>query len=93
VSGDLVGTFGSATLPGQDNHYDTEPFGDEEPLPPSAVPPTTRGFYNEEFSPLNLEADCKFFATCTLPAMLTILVCVGCLWRTFVLREVTIVQF
>ena len=60
VNGELVGTYGSFTLPGQDDHYNTEPFGDEEPLPPSAVPPTTRGFYNEEFSPLNLEADCKF---------------------------------
>lgn len=68
TNGELVGTNACFTLPGQDDFYNTEPFGDEEPVPPSAIPPTTRGFYNEEFPPLNLEADCKFprvaFCTC-----------------------------
>lgn len=44
---------------GRDDYYNTDPFGDEEPLSPSVLPSTTRGFYNEEFSPLNLEADCE----------------------------------
>lgn len=59
VNGELSGVYGAFVLPGQNDAYNTDPFGDEEPLTPSAVPPTTRGFYNEEFSPLNLEADCK----------------------------------
>lgn len=60
VNGELTGTYGNFSLPGQNDAYNTVPFGDEEPLSPSAVPPTTRGFYNEEFSPLNLDADCMF---------------------------------
>lgn len=60
MNGELTGNFGSSTLSGHDDCYNTDPFGDEEPSSPSAVPSTTRGFYNEEFSPLNLEADCEY---------------------------------
>lgn len=59
MNGELVCVNGILRVTGHDDVYNAEPFGDDEPVSPSAVPSTTRGFYNEEFSPLNLEADCK----------------------------------
>ena len=57
-NGDLIMVNDDLCVPGHDNYYNTEPFGDIEPRDPFELPPNTRGFYSEEFSPLNLEADC-----------------------------------
>lgn len=57
-TGDLVGSYGSATLPGVSDHYNTQPFGELEPLPPQQPASTQRGFYDQEFPPLKLD-DCK----------------------------------
>lgn len=57
-TGDLVGLNGSSTLPGISDHYNTQPFGELEPLPPQQPASTQRGFYDQEFPPLKLD-DCK----------------------------------
>lgn len=54
-TGDLVGSYGSATLPGVSDHYNTQPFGELEPLPPQQPASTQRGFYDQEFPPLKLD--------------------------------------
>lgn len=59
-TGDLIGSYGSATLPGVSDHYNTQPFGELEPLPPQQPASTQRGFYDQEFPPLKLD-DCKYF--------------------------------
>jgi len=55
--GDLVGTYGKATLPNVTDYYHTKPFGKLSPIPP--VPPVSsqRGFYDQEFAPLKLESE------------------------------------
>lgn len=54
-TGDLIGSYGNARLSGISDHYNTQPFGELEPLPP--VPPvsTQRDFYDREFPPLKLD--------------------------------------
>lgn len=54
-TGDLIGSYGSATLPGVSDHYNTQPFGELEPLPPQQPASTQRGFYDQEFPPLKLD--------------------------------------
>ncbi|KAK9512092.1 hypothetical protein O3M35_000594 [Rhynocoris fuscipes] len=53
--GELRGTYGNASLPHENDHYNTLPFGDLPPRAPTA-PSTQRGFYNEEFAPLKLQS-------------------------------------
>lgn len=57
--GDLTGTYGHASLASISDHYNTQPFGDLEPLAPPPPVSTQRGFYEEEFPPLKLD-DCKY---------------------------------
>ncbi|XP_043479344.1 histone-lysine N-methyltransferase 2C-like isoform X5 [Leptopilina heterotoma] len=54
-TGDLIGSYGSARISGISDHYNTQPFGELDPLPP--VPPvsTQRGFYDQEFPPLKFD--------------------------------------
>ncbi|KAI4497783.1 hypothetical protein M0802_007109 [Mischocyttarus mexicanus] len=54
-TGDLIGSYGSANLPGVSDHYNTQPFGELEPLPPQQPVSTQRGFYDQEFPPLKLD--------------------------------------
>ncbi|CAG2053007.1 unnamed protein product [Timema podura] len=54
-TGDLKGSYGSATLPHISDHYNTKPFGELEPIPPQPQQSTQRGFYNQEFAPLKLD--------------------------------------
>jgi histone-lysine N-methyltransferase MLL3 len=56
--GDLIGAYGNARLTGISDHYNTQPFGEFEPLPPLPVVSTQRSFYDQEFPPLKLD-DCK----------------------------------
>lgn len=56
--GDLTGSYGAANLPGLSDHYNTQPFGELDPLPPQQPPSTQRGFYDQEFPPLKLD-DCE----------------------------------
>lgn len=57
--GDLTGSYGAANFPGMSDHYNTQPFGELDPLPPQQPPSTQRGFYDQEFPPLKLD-DCEF---------------------------------
>ncbi|XP_024945171.1 histone-lysine N-methyltransferase 2C isoform X3 [Cephus cinctus] len=54
-TGDLTGSYGSASLFGVADHYNTQPFGELEPLPPQQPASTQRGFYDQEFAPLKLD--------------------------------------
>lgn len=56
--GDLIGNYGSASLPGISDHYNTQPFGELSPLSPQQLSTTQRGFYEQEFPPLKLD-DCE----------------------------------
>lgn len=58
-TGDLIGSYGSANIPGVSDHYNTQPFGELEPLPPQQPISTQRGFYDQEFPPLKLD-DCTY---------------------------------
>lgn len=58
-TGDLIGLYGSANIPGVSDHYNTQPFGELEPLPPQQPISTQRGFYDQEFPPLKLD-DCTY---------------------------------
>ncbi|XP_029659206.1 histone-lysine N-methyltransferase trr, partial [Formica exsecta] len=53
--GDLIGNYGSASLPGISDHYNTQPFGELNPLSPQQPSTTQRGFYEQEFPPLKLD--------------------------------------
>ncbi|XP_046742436.1 histone-lysine N-methyltransferase 2C-like isoform X3 [Diprion similis] len=53
--GDLTGSYGSATLQGTADHYNTRPFGELQPLPAQPAPSTQRGFYDQEFVPLKFD--------------------------------------
>lgn len=57
--GDLTGSYGTAHLSGLSDHYNTQPFGELDPLPPQQPPSTQRGFYDQEFPPLKLD-DCEY---------------------------------
>lgn len=59
-TGDLIGGYGSASLPGISDHYNTQPFGELDPLSPQQPSITQRGFYEQEFLPLKLD-DCAYF--------------------------------
>lgn len=59
--GDLIGTYGSGSLPGISDHYNTQPFGELDPLPPQQPPTTQRGFYDQEFPPLKLDDSEQLF--------------------------------
>lgn len=63
--GDLTGNYGSANLPGVSDHYNTQPFGELDPLPPQQPPSTQRGFYDQEFPSLKLD-ECKYLALISL---------------------------
>ncbi|KAL0271383.1 UNVERIFIED_CONTAM: hypothetical protein PYX00_008487 [Menopon gallinae] len=54
---EIKGTFGNAYIPSLGDYYTTKPFGDrEKPLPSSPVS-TQRGFYDQEFSVIQLVND------------------------------------
>jgi len=57
-TGDLIGNYGSTRLAGISDRYNTQPFGELDPLPPQQPSTTQRGFYDQEFPPLKLD-DCK----------------------------------
>lgn len=56
--GDLIGVYGDARLSGISDYYNTQPFGELEPLPPQPPVSTQRSFYDQEFPPLKLD-DCE----------------------------------
>ncbi|XP_060525404.1 histone-lysine N-methyltransferase 2C-like [Cylas formicarius] len=56
-TGDLVGTYGNAMVPGYSDFYSTTPYGDEEPLPEKPPPSTQRGFYDQEFPLIRFDND------------------------------------
>jgi len=59
--GDLIGNYGSASLSGISDHYNTQPFGELDPLPPQQPSTTQRGFYDQEFPPLKLDDSEQLF--------------------------------
>lgn len=59
-TGELIGTYGKARVTGISDHYNTQPFGELEPLPPLPPVSSIRSFYDQEFPPLRLD-DCKYF--------------------------------
>lgn len=58
-TGELIGLYGSASFPGISDHYNTQPFGELDPLPTQQPVSTQRGFYDQEFPPLKLD-DCEY---------------------------------
>jgi len=55
--GELSGSMGTARIPNASLFYSTKPFGPETPVPPVPTASAQRGFYDQEFAPLKLEAD------------------------------------
>ncbi|XP_011303059.1 histone-lysine N-methyltransferase 2C isoform X3 [Fopius arisanus] len=54
-TGDCSGVYGVARLLGVSDHYNTHPFGEQEPSTPQQPASTQRGFYDQEFPPLKLD--------------------------------------
>ncbi|XP_063990116.1 histone-lysine N-methyltransferase 2C-like isoform X3 [Diachasmimorpha longicaudata] len=54
-TGDCTGVYGVARLLGVSDHYNTQPFGEQEPSTPQQPTSTQRGFYDQEFPPLKLD--------------------------------------
>lgn len=55
--GDLVGTYGNAVLPDISDYYNTQPYGDLDPLPEKTPASTQRGFYDQEFTLIKFDTD------------------------------------
>ncbi|KAJ8921947.1 hypothetical protein NQ315_008581 [Exocentrus adspersus] len=55
--GELVGTYGNAAIPGYTDFYNTDPYGDEKPLPEKPPASTQRGFYDQEFPLIRFDTD------------------------------------
>lgn len=54
-TGELIGTYGRARVSGISDHYNTQPFGELDPLPPLPPVSSIRSFYDQEFPPLRLD--------------------------------------
>lgn len=54
---EVKGTFGDAYIPSLGDYYTTKPFGDREKPVPSSPVSTQRGFYDQEFSVIQLVND------------------------------------
>jgi len=75
-TGELKGNYGCAVLPTVDDYYATHPFGDKSPSPPHPPHSTQRGFYDQEFAPLQLDdgeltSAFKFIPRSTVPVLST----------------------
>ncbi|CAH1176242.1 unnamed protein product [Phaedon cochleariae] len=55
--GDLVGSYGSADLPGFSDFYSTKPYGILDRLPEKPPISTQRGFYDQEFPLIRFDTD------------------------------------
>lgn len=54
---EVKGSYGNCVLPSLGDYYTTKPFGDKEKPPPVSPLSTQRGFYDQEFSVINLVND------------------------------------
>lgn len=57
LSGDLVGGYGNAIIPGQSDYYVTKPYGHSNPIPEKPSVSTQRGFYDQEFPLIKFDVD------------------------------------
>ncbi|XP_063909689.1 histone-lysine N-methyltransferase 2C-like isoform X2 [Zophobas morio] len=55
--GELKGEYGNAYMPGYSDFYNTQPYGDHEPLPEKPPASTQRGFYDQEFPLIKFDAE------------------------------------
>lgn len=55
--GELTGEYGYGILSGYSDFYNSQPYGDEQPLPEKPPASTQRGFYDQEFPLIKFDND------------------------------------